>query len=134
MPRGRKCYKPTRVQRTRVEELIAIGMTQSNIAASLGIDQRTLSKHFPRELRDGAAKKRGETVKLLWLAAKKGNVAAMKTLMALQIEPPQRETPALARSPKLGKKEVAQKEAESAGEGTDWGDDLLPPTSTSGLN
>jgi hypothetical protein len=34
-----------------------------------------------------------------------------------------------AGAPKLGKKEIAAAEAETAGEGTDWGDDLnVPPT------
>jgi hypothetical protein len=34
-----------------------------------------------------------------------------------------------ARARKLGKKEIATAEAETAGEGTDWGDDLnVPPT------
>jgi DNA-binding NarL/FixJ family response regulator len=43
-------YVPTADQRALVENAAAFGITQADIAEQLGIQEKTLRKHFRREL------------------------------------------------------------------------------------
>jgi hypothetical protein len=54
MPGGRKKYEPTDKDRRTVEAMAGLGMRQDKIARVLGIDAKTLRKHF-RRLLDSAA-------------------------------------------------------------------------------
>lgn len=132
---GRPLFKVTPRLKTQVERRIAAGWKQSDIAAEIGISIPTLALHFEAELSHGHAKRRGEALDLLWKSARAGNVSAQKALVALQMtgDPaaPVEAKPSPERSIKLGKKEIAKQQAESAGEGTEWGSDLDP---SSGLN
>jgi predicted transcriptional regulator len=108
-------------------------MSRQEIAMALGICDKTLEKHFESELQHGRARKRAEAVGLLYASARKGNVSAQKKLVeitgtaaaAAEWEaaegigkpPPNR---------KLGKKEEQAIAAQTAGQGTEWGDDLVP--------
>lgn len=111
-------------------------MSQDEIAAAIGISVPTLTKYFDAELTHGRAKKRAEVVELLFSAARKGNVSAQKKLHEITgtqaaaaewevaegvAKPPQA-------SRKLGKKEEQAIAAQTAGLGTEWGDDLVPGT------
>ncbi|MHC2251022.1 hypothetical protein ACVILK_000714 [Bradyrhizobium embrapense] len=80
MARGRPAFKPTKAQRTKVEEWIACGMSQDECARVLGISTPTLAKSFPDEIATGVAKKRAEVVGLLFKQAKKGNATCIKKL------------------------------------------------------
>lgn len=132
--RGRPAFKATATLRRRVQELVACGMSQDDVARAIGCTTPTLQKHFPEELQTGAAKKRAEAITLLWTSARKGNVAAQKKLeeltkvVAAEAAFDGMPEPAPRKAPKLGKKEQAAEEAKGAGgAGTEWGDDLRPP-------
>ena len=59
MPRGRPKYEPTEADRNTVRSMAATGFTHVAIAKCLGIrgiDEKTLRRHFRREL-DTAADK-----------------------------------------------------------------------------
>ena len=49
-------YEPTAEQRALVESASAIGITQADIAEQLGIQEKTLRKHFRVELSGGKFK------------------------------------------------------------------------------
>ena len=49
-------YEPTDAQRSLVENAAAFGLTQADIAEQLGIQEKTLRKHFRRELNGGKFK------------------------------------------------------------------------------
>lgn len=77
---GRPPYKPTTEARKRVEEMKFCGESDNVIARALGIDPDTLRKHFADELETGHAQRRSEVIGLMFDAARKGNVSAMKRL------------------------------------------------------
>ena len=130
--RGRPAFKATPALREKVELLVASGMSQDNIAHVIGCSDVTLREYFHAELAHGAAKKRAEMIELLRKNAKRGNVTAQRTLATLfdqtvaaqTFTAPEAADEKPAKAPKLGKKEAAAQEAESAGVGTAWGDDL----------
>ena len=49
-------YVPTADQRALVENAAAFGLTQADIATQLGVDEKTLRKHFRGELSSGKFK------------------------------------------------------------------------------
>jgi hypothetical protein len=133
--RGRPAFKPTQLHRRKVEQYTACGMSHDGIAKALGISDETLRKHFAEELSSGKAKRRAEVVDILFAAARKGNVAAAKTLEQMTgkslalAEFMGHDKPAsrpVEKSRRLGKKEQAAQDALEAGVGTEWGTDLLP--------
>lgn len=123
---ARPPFQPTDDQRKTVSIAAGSGeMSHEEIAIGLGIDRKTLEKHFEAELSEGAYKRRLEVLEAMHGAALKGNVAAQKAYLAA--------TPAAAPTPEksvqAGKKEQAKADAASAAEGTDW-HDLLPRPGT----
>lgn len=139
MPAGRPSFKPTAAQRRKVEELRSVGMSKDDVAAVLGVTRPTLDKHFEVELQVGAAKKRAEVVSFLYKSARGGNVSAQKKLeemtrVTLAEEANTRiDSRQASPSSKLGKKATQELEAQTAGQGTPWGDDLVfktPDTKT----
>lgn len=141
--RGRPAHIPTRKNRNKVMMLLAMGWTDQGVANALGVSIPTLNKHYFRELklRDIARDRLKAThMEMLWEQAKKGSVPAIKEFRKLmdKVEAEDAEqhfltraagTP-MPRQAKLGKKEEADLAANSAGYGTDWGDDLLGPGRT----
>ena len=79
---GRPSTKPTKAQRDRVMLCVADGWSHQRIAAALGIASGTLERHFNWELELGGDRKRLELLDVAYEAAKKGNVSAIKWLMA----------------------------------------------------
>jgi hypothetical protein len=133
--RGRPSFKPTAAHRRQVEECKSGGMSNEEIAMAIGISTPTLEKHFEEELLHGRARKRAEVLRLLYAAARKGNVTAQKQLhliTATQAAAAEWEADGIAKPPpataKLGKKEQAELAARTAGHGSEWGDDLVPGT------
>ncbi|WAJ29317.1 hypothetical protein [Antarcticirhabdus aurantiaca] len=133
--RGRPEHIPTIANRTLVVQLLAFGWEDGRIANALGVSRPTLRKHYRRELKvREAARDRVDAnrIAMLWEQSRAGNVAAMKEYGRL-IEKNdvdeaarsfERQAEAGERQRGLGKKEVAQLEATTAGEGTEWADDL----------
>lgn len=74
---GRKPYEPTDKDRRQVEAASGYGLTHERIAALIGIDPKTLRKHFRTELDVGAAKADAAVANSLFEnATKHNNVAA----------------------------------------------------------
>lgn len=138
--RGRPLFKPTPAMRRTVEQMVSVGDSQVTIARALGIAKDTLELHFAEELKTGYAKKRREVLDLLFKAAKKGNVTALRTLEGMtrvagaaadfDEKAGRDETSdkpiAPSRAVKLGKKEIQREEAFNAGLHSEWGEDLAP--------
>ena len=121
---GRPAFKPTPIQRRKVTNAAAGGMSHEEIAVALGIARNTLEKHFGTELSSGALNRRMEVLDAMARTALKGNVSAQKSFLAM--------TPTLAAPPAeepKGKKAQAQADAVTAANGTDW-NDLLDPKVT----
>lgn len=130
---GQPPWNPDAATRRRVCRLVSVGLTHAAIALRLGISKPTLLKHCSEELINGADLARAELFEMMFGAADKGNVAAMKELRALQAAAGARdsilrdaEQPEAAPAPveRLGKKEMQRRAAEKAGQDSEWGADL----------
>lgn len=116
---GRPAYVPTDEDREKVRVLKAGGMSNEAIAEALSISEPTLRKYFALDLEVGAAKVTAEVIMARYRSAIAGNATAQnKWLDAAGAVPPK---PRRKAEPKLGKKEIAQAEAETAHEASDWG-------------
>jgi predicted transcriptional regulator len=130
--RGRPKHVPSETTRLRVRVLRAVRKTDREIAEAMGFSEPTLRKHYRRELDGALSQLRAELLVRLWKEVEAGNVSAMKEFRKeLEkadlveacrkfdgAEPPE------PRKPKRGKKEEAMAAAETAGAGSEWGDDL----------
>lgn len=124
-------YKPTKADRERVAVSIGGGMSVSEIGIAMGLSHYLLKKHFPEELAQGGLSRRMDVLTAMYKGAVKGNTSAQRAYLSTSLAqgeaPPVKEKPkAAAPAPKLGKKELADAEAEDASAGTDWAD-LIPP-------
>jgi hypothetical protein len=70
-------YKPVKANRDLVWTLKAAGIPEADIASVLGIDTKTLNKHFPKELDRAEAEANGKVAGKLFATAMDGNVTAM---------------------------------------------------------
>jgi hypothetical protein len=73
---GRRAHKPDPTQRRQVEAMAAYGIPAADIGRSLGVDAKTLRKHYRDELDLGATKANAQVAGFLFTAAKSGNVTA----------------------------------------------------------
>jgi hypothetical protein len=117
--------------------LAAGGIPQPAIAVVLGCCERTLRNYFEVELATGRGVKRAQNLERLEAAAKRGNVSAMKALVQVfdrgehqeqiagETAAVRRERAEAAVLERPSKKAFEHRAALSAGEGTDWGTDLL---------
>jgi DNA-binding CsgD family transcriptional regulator len=117
MTAGRPAFKPTATDRQAVTRLVATGMATEEIAEVIGISHPTLRKHFSDELAHGRAKLRREIVDLLFQAAHRGSIGALRHLEVLT-----RGQGAM----RPGKKEQAQQDAVADLEHSSWRDLLEP--------
>jgi len=119
---GRPEFRPTSAQRREVARLRMVGMEMIDISRVIGCSEPTLRKHFDDELSSGYAKRRAAVYEALEKNAIAGNVSAQKALITLfekaDALPP---APRQRAVPKPGKKEIAQAEAQTAHETSDWG-------------
>lgn len=76
--RGRPSFEPTDKERQLVESLSGFGLPHEDIALLVrdGIDDKTLRKHFRRELDTGMTKANAKVVESLYQQAVGGNVTA----------------------------------------------------------
>lgn len=138
---GRPEHKPTEENCNKIMMLMVFGKTNAEIAKALGLSQPTLRKHYLQQLdQRKMARLQLDATRWAVLYAKiiAGDVGAVKELgkmleahdrieVANSFGAAQR-TPRAPKAEKLGKKEQAQLEAESAGNDSEWGNDLLPGT------
>ncbi len=78
--RGRPSYKKDKQNQTFVEARAAAGWTHKAIADNMGIDEKTLRKHFSRELTDGAIRVRGQIIDVLVRRMQEGHVPSIRLL------------------------------------------------------
>lgn len=125
-------------ERRRVAIAAGGGMRHEDIAIGLGISVAQLKEKFQHELSIGAHRKRMDVMGSLYREAINGNVTAARTYMANEARtsapplPAEFRKPVVApavkepKPPKLGKKEQAHVDAQTAEIGTEW-EDLLKP-------
>lgn len=139
--RGRPEHIATRENRDKVTMLLALGWSNQRISAALSITPPTLTKHYKRELhfRDETRDRMEAAFAMrIWREIEAGNVGAMRLFQQFverndtavghaSFYAGQRRDEEEAKKDKpLGKKEEARQAARTAGEGTEWGDDLSP--------
>ncbi len=74
---GRKRHAPTSESRKTAESASGLGLPQAQICSLIGdIDEKTLRKHYRKELSDGKAKANGQVVKSLYSSATSGDTTA----------------------------------------------------------
>ena len=88
---GRRAHKPDPAQRRQVEAMAAYGIPETDIAAVVGIDPKTLRKHYRDELDLGETKANAQVAGFLFNSARNGNVTAQ--IFWLKTRARWRETP-----------------------------------------
>jgi hypothetical protein len=73
---GRRAHRPDPSQRRQVEAMAAYGIPEDNISRVIGVDPKTLPKHYRDELDLGETKANAQVAGFLFNAAKNGNVTA----------------------------------------------------------
>ena len=123
---GRPTHAPTPETRRQVEALASCGTTYELIARVIDISVPTLTKHYGEVLEVAGVKANAMIAQSLYkraLSNEKGAITAaifwLKARAGWRDNIPLDETGA-----PVGKKEIAQAEAQTAGVGTEWGDDL----------
>ncbi len=111
-------HKVTKIRKHKVMLLAARGVRQEAIAVLMKIDPVTLRKYYGHELEVGKETIREEITDLMYKAARKGNVSAMKSLY-------DKTHPEEAHKQYEGKKERQAEAAKVAGMGTEWEADLM---------
>jgi len=143
--RGRPQHIPTLENRNKVSMMLAKGWSNERIAGVLRCTLPTLRKHYFSELKyREVARDRLEMEldMMLMREAKAGNVAALREMdrrmekndIAVghssfytdQRRAVQSVENAAPKDEPVGKKRRAAQDAQRAGEGTDWGSDLIP--------
>jgi hypothetical protein len=87
----RRAHVPDVAQRRQVEAMAAYGIPEPDISRVLGIDPKTLRKHYRDELDMGATKANAQVAGFLFNSAKNGNVTAQ--IFWLKTRAKWRETP-----------------------------------------
>jgi hypothetical protein len=104
---GRRAHKPDPAQRRQVEAMAAYGIPEIDIAAVLGLDPKTLRKHYREELDLGETKANAQVAGFLFNSARTGNVTAQ--IFWLKTRARWRETPTeLRHSGSIGRKEMCE--------------------------
>jgi hypothetical protein len=73
---SRRAHQPDPARRRQVETMAAYGIPESDISRVVGIDPKTLRKHYRDELDLGETKANAQVAGFLFSAAKNGNVTA----------------------------------------------------------
>jgi hypothetical protein len=104
---GRRAHKPDLAQRRQVEAMSAYGIPEINIAGVLGVDPKTLRKHYRDELDLGETKANAQVAGYLFNAAKNGNVTAQ--IFWLKTRAKWREAPVeLQQSGSIGRRDLSE--------------------------
>lgn len=131
---GRPSHQPTDKDRKMVEAMVSYGIQQHAICAILDIDTKTLRKHYEREIATATSKANSLVAQTLFRKATDPSLtspsvtAAMFWMRARAGWRTSDPAPTSEVVPEIvGKKAQIAAAAETAGLGTDWGDDLTPP-------
>jgi len=73
---GRRAHQPDPAQRKQVQTLAAYGVPETDISRVVGIDPKTLRKHYRDELDLGETRANAQVAGFLFKAASNGNVTA----------------------------------------------------------
>jgi len=73
---GRRTHQPDPSQRRQVEALAAYGIPADDMARVVGVDPKTLRKHYREELDLGQTRANAQVASFLFNSAKSGNVTA----------------------------------------------------------
>lgn len=127
---GRPEFEPTWRQREDVKLCKADDWSDDRIARYIGVSRTTLVKHFAPELEQGADLLRIRVLRGLDLAASKGSSSAAEKLLRLpgmlggarQLPTPDDPSTLPPAEEPLGKKELANRKAQTAHEGNSWSD------------
>lgn len=123
-------FNPSHQQRAEVEILSSGRMSEERIAKAIGIDPKTLRKHFAEELSSGMARRDADMLKAQYETGMKGNASAQKVWLArADLSPPSEQAPA-TKEEVLGKKQQELIDAAKGAEGTPWADIISPSTTT----
>jgi hypothetical protein len=124
--RGRPSHERNEKDAMQVQVSAGLRMTEEEIARLIGISEPTLRLHYAAELEFGRVKLKahllGNCLKIAngtGTAALKANEFLLRTVFGLSEYAP---APAEPKPPKLGKKEIANAEAQVAHEESDWAD------------
>lgn len=102
---GRRAHKPDPLQRRQVEAMAAYGIPEPDISQVVGVDPKTLRKHYRDELDLGTTKANAQVAGFLFNSAKNGNVTAQ--IFWLKTRAQWRETPVeLKHSGSIARKEM----------------------------
>jgi hypothetical protein len=103
----RRAHQPDPANRRQVEAMAAYGIPETDISRVVGIDPKTLRKHYRDELDLGETKANAQVAGYLFNAAKSGNVTAQ--IFWLKTRARWRETPLeLRHSGTVGRKELSE--------------------------
>jgi len=104
---GRRAHKPDPLQRRQVEAMAAYGIPEPDISRVVGVDAKTLRKHYREELDLGTTKANAQVAGFLFNSAKNGNVTAQ--IFWLKTRARWRETPVeLQHSGFIGRKDLSE--------------------------
>ena len=78
--RGRPSYKKDKANQDFVMVRVAAGWTHKRIAEDMGIDEKTLRKHFSRELENGAIFVDGLMLDVLMRKVREGHTPSIRQL------------------------------------------------------
>jgi hypothetical protein len=132
---SRPAHEPTEESRRTVKAMAAFGIPHIDIARALGISAPTMRRHYRGELQSGGILATAKVAQNLFrIATGDGRGTVQAAIFWLKCRAGWRDSAAGDGMPsrQLGKKERAELESRTAGEGTDW-EDLLktPPTGRS---
>lgn len=134
--RGRPPHQPSEEKRRLVIALAAFDKTKTEIAAALGITQKTLDKHYFRELRSlDSARLRleGTLMTSLLKEVSQGNVSAINSMWKrIDKHDLSRLAVSKARTPAAGDKPGKKKQAVEAAQGV--GGKYAPPAAPRLIN
>jgi hypothetical protein len=104
---GRRAHRPDSVQRRQVEAMAAYGIPEPEISRTVGVDPKTLRKHYRDELDLGTTKANAQVAGFLFNSAKNGNVTAQ--IFWLKTRARWRETPVeLQHSGSIGRRDLCE--------------------------
>lgn len=135
--RGRPSYEATEKDRNKIKLLLAMGWSGQRVADAIDISLATLKRYFRAELKVRSVMRDRLDARRIEIAmeqANAGNIAALKELGKMiersdmvfgNAAMKQAQDASEPKPVKLGKKEAAAQDAQTAGEGSGWGNDLL---------
>jgi hypothetical protein len=120
-PRGRPSFAKSKENQMLVITLRARGWSQAQVAAFMGCDDKTLRKHFSRELEHGALFMEGIAMQALVRKMQEGHVGATKEILAITKAAVAPTSPAKPKAAApIGKKDALQRDAKAPPES--WGE------------